>query len=156
MGEIFSDEWLSGWAELINSDGDIAARAPEGLWRVHVVVNGDDSSPYVAESETLQLMLHLEDGRCTRLERVDSPPGPRDLDFRFAGPATVFEKIAAGQLDPVDAGLEGQIAIAGDMRFLLRYAELVTEVMDLFMSKLETEWPRGKPPYEQAAPEEAS
>lgn len=147
MPDIFTGEWLASWTDLINSDPSLAERAPAGLWRVHVMISGDGVSPYISEGESYQLMLHLEDGRCSRLQRIDSPPGPRDLDFRFTAPAAVFEQVAAGQLDPVDAGLEGKIQIAGDMRFLLRYAELVTEVMKLYVEKLETEWPKGKPPY---------
>lgn len=147
MPEIFSDEWLASWADLINNDETLAERAPEGLWRTYVVIEGDGSSPYIPVGETVHMMLHLKDGRCERLERVDGPPGPRDLDFRFTGPAGVFEEVAAGLCDPVDAGLEGKIEIAGDMRFLLRFAELVTDVMELYITKLDTDWPRGKPPY---------
>lgn len=147
MPDIFTDEWLGSWSDLINSDQELAKRAPEGLWRIYVVINGEDGSPYIPGDETLQLMLFLKDGRCEKLVRVYEAPGPRDLDFRFTGPATVFEEIAAGLRDPVEAGLDGKIEIAGDMRFLLRYAELVTEVMELYTNKLATDWPKGKPPY---------
>ncbi len=151
MANIFSDEWLASWAELINSGMSLADSAPDGLWRIYVVIDGDSGSPYISEGESLQLSLHIEDGKCVKLETVDSPPGPRDLDFRFTGPATVFEEIAAGLRDPVDAGLDGHITIAGDMRFLLRYAELVTGIMELYTTKLETDWPKGKPPYDDGA-----
>lgn len=147
MPDIFSEEWLGSWADVINSDEDLAKRAPDGLWRIYIVINGDGNSPYIPQGEKLQLMFHLEDGRCVLLESVDEPPGPRDLDFRFTGSAAVFEEIAVGLRDPVESGLDGSIEIAGDMRFLLRYAELVTQVMELYTNKLATDWPHGKPPY---------
>lgn len=149
---VFSQPWLDQWAELINSDESLAQRAPEGVWRIYIRAEGDGVSPYVFAEETMHLMIHLEDGRCTRLERADEPPGPRDLDFRFSGPATVFEEIAAALRDPIQAGLEGHIKIAGDMAFLLRHAELVKEIVDLYVRRLETDWPKGRPPYEPAAP----
>lgn len=147
MADVFSSEWLAQWAELINSDEGLPDRAPPGLRRIYLRVDGDGVSPYVPEGQSLHLLLHLEDGRCTQLASAAEPPGPRDLDFRFSGPAGVFEEIAAGLRDPVDAGLEGHIKIAGDMGFLLRYAELVKEILDLYVERLETDWPKGKPPY---------
>lgn len=144
---VFSQPWLDQWAALINSNESLAERAPEGVWRMYVRSEGDGVSPYIPAGETMHLMIHLSDGRCTRLERTDAPPGPRDLDFRFSGPATVFEEIAANLRDPVQAGLEGDIKIAGDMAFLLRHAELVKELVDLYTGSLETDWPLGRPPY---------
>ena len=145
--EVFSPEWLAQWAALINSDESLGQRAPVGVWRIYLRAEGDEVSPYVPAGETMHLMLHLSDGRCTRLERTGAPPGPRELDFRFSGPASVFEEVAAGLRDPVDAGLQGDIKIAGDMTFLLRHAELVKEIVDLYVGRLETDWPRGRPPY---------
>ncbi len=147
MAEVFSAAWLARWAELINSDEGLPGRAPPGLWRIYLRIEGDSASPYVPEDEGLHVLLHLQDGRCTRLETSEGPPGPRELDFRFSGPALVFEEVAAGQRDPVDAGLEGGIEIAGDMSFLLRHAELVKEIVELYVQRLETDWPRGRPPY---------
>ncbi len=149
--EVFSPGWLGQWAALINSDESLPERAPAGVWRIYIRAEGDGVSPYVPEGETMHLMLHLDDGRCTRLERTAAAPGPRDLDFRFSGPAAVFEEVAAGLRDPVDAGLAGDIKIAGDMAFLLRNAELVKEIVDLYVGRLETDWPHGRPPYGDGA-----
>jgi hypothetical protein len=148
---VFSQGWLDQWAALINSDETLPGRAPAGLWRIHMRVEGDSISPYVAEGEVLHLMIHIEDGRCTRLERAAEGPGPRDLDFRFSGPAHIFEEVSAGLRDPVEAGLQGHIKIAGDMGFLLKQAELTQEIVELFMSRMETDWPEGKPPYGEAS-----
>lgn len=150
MADVFSDDWLAQWAELINSDETLPGRAPAGLWRIYLRIEGDDTSPYVPAQTGLHLLLHLKDGRCALLEKRAQPPGPRDMDFRFSGPASVFEQVAAGRRDPVDAGLEGDIKIAGDMAFLLRHAELVKEIVDLYVGRLQTDWPKGMPPYGDA------
>lgn len=148
---VFTQPWLDEWGAAINSDAALAQRAPEGIWRIYMRAEGDGVSPYIAQGETMHLMIHLDDGRCTRIERTDQPPGPRDLDFRFSGTATTFEEVAAGLRDPIEAGLEGRIKIAGDMSFLLRYAELVQELVKVYTGQLDTDWPRGRPPYGDAA-----
>lgn len=145
--EVFSQPWLDEWAGLLNADETLPERAPAGVWRIYMRAEGDGISPYVPQGEILHLMIHIEDGRCTRLERAPEAPGPRDLDFRFSGPASVFEEVAAGLRDPVEAGLQGDIRIAGDMAFLLRHAELTQEIVEVFITQLETGWPRGRPPY---------
>jgi hypothetical protein len=144
---VFSDSWLDQWSKLINADETLPARAPEGVWRIHMRIEGDGVSPYVPEGETIHLMIHITDGRCTRLERTADGPGPRDLDFRFSGPAHIFEEVSAGLRDPVEAGLQGHIKIAGDMSFLLKQAELTKEIVELFMNQMQTNWPHGMPPY---------
>lgn len=148
---VFTDGWLAQWSDLINADETLPGRAPEGLWRIHMRVEGDGISPYVGSTEEVHLMIHIEDGRCVRLERTADGPGPRDLDFRFSGPAHIFEEVSAGLRDPVEAGLQGHIKIAGDMGFLLKQAELTQEIVQLFMEQMETDWPHGRPPYGETA-----
>ena len=45
------------------------------------------------------------------------------------------------------AGLKGTIKIAGDMRILIKHAELVNVVQEVYTREVETTWPKGKPPY---------
>lgn len=45
------------------------------------------------------------------------------------------------------AGLKGTIKITGDMRILIRHAELVNVVHEVYAREVETTWPKGKPPY---------
>jgi hypothetical protein len=56
----------------------------------------------------------------------------------------VFEGVAAGLIDLVDVGLKGQIKITGDMRILIRHAELVNALYDVCAREVETLWPRAK------------
>jgi len=50
-------------------------------------------------------------------------------------------------VDPVEAGLKGTIKITGDMRILIKHAELVNVVNEIYSREVETTWPKGKPPY---------
>ncbi len=75
------------------------------------------------------------------------PPPRKEFDFIFEVPATVFEGVSAATVDPVEAGLKGTIKITGDMRILIRHAELVNVVHEVYAREVETTWPKGKPPY---------
>ena len=50
-------------------------------------------------------------------------------------------------VDPVQAGLKGTIKITGDMRVLIRHADLVNVLHRVYSREVETGWPRGRPPY---------
>jgi hypothetical protein len=47
----------------------------------------------------------------------------------------------------VEAGLKGTIKITGDMRILIKHAELVNVLHEVYTRDVETTWPKGKPPY---------
>jgi len=59
----------------------------------------------------------------------------------------VFEGVAAGLVDPVGAGLKGTIKITGDMRVLIKHADLVNVLYDVYSREVQTDWPKGRPPY---------
>ncbi len=151
MADIYSPEWYASLQALINGRDDLARRVPKEAWRILVQVEGDGLSPYVQQGRARCFLVLVAQGKCTACQELEGPPASRELDFRFRGPASVFEGIAAGLVDPVEAGLKGLIKITGDMRALLRHADLVTEVLQIYMQEVETVWPRGKPPYGRQA-----
>jgi hypothetical protein len=55
--------------------------------------------------------------------------------------------VVAGDLDFVEMGLKGTIAIRGDMRLLLQNADMINVIFDIYFQSDITEWPKGKPPY---------
>ena len=71
----------------------------------------------------------------------------KGLGFRFTGPATVVEEIAAGQRDFIEAGLKSAVNIRGGMRIFMRNAELAKLTADLYSQQVNTDWPKGKTPY---------
>ncbi len=81
-------------------------------------------------------------------EHLEKIPG-KGLNYRITGPASVFEGMAAGVLDPVEKGLDGTIKIRGDMRLLMQYAELSNVMFEIYTQSKVTEWPKGEPPYDK-------
>ena len=86
-------------------------------------------------------------GRVEVFERLPERFSGKGLNFRFTAPAEVWESVAAGETDPITAGLRGVIKVRGDMRFLMENADAVKLLIDLYGSQVDTEWPQGKPPY---------
>ena len=71
----------------------------------------------------------------------------KGLNYRISGPATVFESMAAGLMDPIEKGLDGTLNIRGDMRLLMQNADLANIIFEVYNSSELTDWPKGMPPY---------
>lgn len=147
MPAIYSQEWYEAMFRLANSRDDISEKVPQGEWRVAVEIHGDGKSPYVPEGTTKHFFIRFLDGKVVEYRESDERVSRKDLHYRFSGPASAFEGVAAGVLDPVEVGLNGTITVRGDMRFLLQHAEMVNVIFDVYTNSDVTEWPKGKPPY---------
>ena len=147
MPAIYTKDWYEELKDLLNRNEEVAKNAPRGKYKALAELRGDAQSPYLADGEKLFFVVHLDDGRCTDYFEVAEPPPRRECDFIFEVPAAVFEGVAAGLVDPVEAGLKGTIKITGDMRILIKHAELVNVVNEIYAKEVETTWPKGKPPY---------
>jgi hypothetical protein len=147
MAVIYSDDWCRDLMALVNGSDAFARRAPRGAVVMALEVIGDRTSPYVPAGSASHYLLRLEDGKVRDLHAVGAPPASEGLHFRFTAPATIWETIAAGLLDPITAGLRGQIRIRGDVRFLMQNADAVKILVDLYAAQGSTDWPAGRPPY---------
>lgn len=150
MPDIYSPEWYEAVKGAINARIPTLKGVPTGAWHVAVDIEGDGASPYVALGSARHFVIRIEDGMCAWYREVPEPatstPDTR-LDFRFVGPAAVFDEIAAGRRDPIDAALAGTIRVKGDMRFLMRQAAHVQVLLDAYTHHVDTSWPKGAPPY---------
>jgi putative sterol carrier protein len=147
MSAIYSTEWYDELKELLNRNPEVEKNAPQGGYKVLAEIRGDATSPYLPDGQVRRFVVRLVDGKCTEYEEVNEPPPRKEFDFVFEIPATVFEGVAAGLVDPVGAGLKGTIKITGDMRILIRHADLVNVLYEVYAREIETDWPQGRPPY---------
>jgi len=147
MPAVYSDEWYDDLKQMIESSREFAAKAPDKPIVMTLEIMGDGKSPYVPNDGALYYFLRLEEGKVTELHALTDKHDGKGLSFRFTAPATTWEEIAAGMLDPITAGLRGRIRIRGDMRFLMQNADAVKILVDLYAEQVETEWPSGRPPY---------
>lgn len=147
MPDIYTTEWYDELKNLLNDNPNLAKAAPGGELKVLGEFHGDGRSPYLEQGEQRFFVVHLNEGRCTDYYQVNEAPPRKEFDFIFEIPAAIFEEVAAGITDPVSAGLKGTIKITGDMRILIKHADLVNVVREVYTREVETTWPKGKPPY---------
>ena len=147
MPDVYTRDWSNAIQELLNGNAEVEKNAPRGRYKMLAEIHGDRPSPYVAEGEQRFFVVQFDEGKCTDYDELDEAPPRKDFDFIFEFPASVFEGVAAATVDPIDAGLKGTIKITGDMRILIRHAELVNVLRDVYAREVETTWPKGEPPY---------
>lgn len=151
MANIYTQEWFEAVKEAINRKLALMKEVPQGKWQISIKIVGDGRSPYVKEGQVREFLVALDQGKCLWYKELGAESGDSggavELDYRFTGGATVFDEIAAGILDPIDAVLSGDIKVKGDMRFLLRQAEQVQKLLEAYSREVKTDWPLGKPPY---------
>lgn len=147
MPDIYTTDWYEAVKEAINAAVDGLRDVPEGEWTICVEIVGDGVSPYAPASDMRRFLIRIEAGRCLWYRELEAEPDEK-LDYRFTGSASLFDGIAAAIVDPIDAVLHGAIHVRGDMRFLLRQAELVNVLLGAYTSGVDTTWPQGRPPYE--------
>ena len=145
MPAIYSEQWYDALKDLINRSKDVEKNAPRGKYHVLAEIRGDSRSLYLPPDDDRFFVILFEEGNCRSYEQVSVQPPRRGFNFIFELPASVFEGIAAGHIDLIDAGLKGAIKVTGDMRILIRHAELVNALYRIYAKEVETLWPKGKP-----------
>lgn len=148
MPDIYTSDWYEAVKSAINDAVTHLRDTPEGAWTICVEIVGDGLSPYVPADDIRRFLIRIEAGHCLWYRELDGDPDEK-LDYRFTGQSTVFDEVAASLLDPLDAVLHGSIKVRGDMRFLLRQAELVNVLLGAYTSGVDTTWPAGRPPYQK-------
>ncbi len=147
MASIYTDEWYQGILELANSRQDLAEKIPKGDWNVAVELVGDSISPYIPDGSVKNWYIKLINGKMIEFREEADKISGKGLQYRFSGPAHIFEGVAAGVVDPVEVGLNGTLTVKGDMRLLMQYAELTLVIFEVYSQNNITEWPNGIPPY---------
>ncbi|MHB1787325.1 MAG: SCP2 sterol-binding domain-containing protein [Acidimicrobiales bacterium] len=147
MADIYTPDWYDEVRAAINARVATLKGVPQGAWTCRVEIAGDGTSPYVDAGAERHFLVRIEGGQCSWYREVERGDESTELDYRFRGPATVFDEIVAGLVDPIDTALQGTVKVRGDMRFLMRQAELVKTLLEAYSTGMETAWPLGRPPY---------
>jgi putative sterol carrier protein len=145
MPAIYTEQWYQALKGLINQSKDVEKNAPRGAYKVLAEIRGDSRSLYLSPGDDRFFVILFEEGKCRSYQQVSPPPARKGFNFIFELPAYVFEGIAAGHIDLIDAGLKGLIKVTGDMRILIRQAELVNALYRIYAKEVQTLWPNGKP-----------
>ena len=147
MTDIYTSDWYEEVRNAMNARVATMKDLPVGALQIKIEICGDGVSPYVTEGSERHFLVSIEGGHCAWYREVDGDDPNVKLDYRFRGPATAFDEIAAGLRDPIDAALQGTVKVRGDMRFLMRQAEHVKVLLEAYTNGVQTSWPLGQPPY---------
>ncbi len=147
MSIIYTDQWYADMKAMVNGSPKFREMAPREKILATFEIIGDEQSPYVTNGNALYYLIRLEGGMVAEYGPLSARHDGKGLNFRFTAPAALWEGIAAGLVDPIQAGLRGTIKVRGDMRFLMQHAEAVKLLVDMYGHQVSTEWPQGKPPY---------
>lgn len=150
MPDVYTTPWYEAVKEAINAAVVKLKDVPSDSFTIQVEIVGDGKSPYVADGNVLKFLIRLEAGQCAWYREIEDDDPSVKLDYRFTGPALTFDGIAAAQIDPIDCALSGSIKVRGDMRFLMRHAEMVQVLLEAYSNGVDTTWPSGQPPYNGA------
>jgi len=153
MADIYSPAWYEEVRDAMNERVATMKDLPAGGLNIKIEIHGDGVSPYIADGSERHFLVRIEDGHCAWYREVGGDDAAVKLDYRFRGPAAVFDEIAAGLQDPIDAALHGTVKVRGDMRFLMRQAAHVNVLLDAYANGVHTTWPYGSPPYQAAGGE---
>ena len=143
MPDIFTQEWYDVMLELANSRDDLSQKVPQGEWKVAIEIEGDDISPYTPKGEFKYFYIHMVDGKIKELKPTQEKIKVKGLNYRITGPASVFESMAVGLMDPIEKGLDGTLSIRGDMRLLMQNADLANIIFEVYNSHEQSRWSRG-------------
>jgi putative sterol carrier protein len=147
MPEIYTTSWYDSMKEILNASDEVAKNAPQGVWNILAEIRGDGASPYISTGDVKRFAIVLDDGKCKSYEELAEPRSRKDFEFILEIPASLFERVVANQADPLEAGLKGDVKIVGDMRVLIQNAELVNTLSEIYQREVQTDWPKGAPPY---------
>ena len=151
MAEIYTTAWYDSMKEILNASDEVTKNAPQGVWNILAEIHADGVSPYISGDDVKRFAIVLDDGKCVSYQELTDAPARKDFEFILEMPAGLFERVVANQADPLEAGLKGDVKIVGDMRVLIQNAELVSILADIYQREVQTDWPKGEPPYEAAA-----
>jgi putative sterol carrier protein len=133
-----ADEWIAAWQDRLN-DNDAYADAAAG-WGVDF--DGDflfaiePDGTY--DGEPIYFFVELEDGTCHEAVSV-SDPEVVDYGFALEGPYSVWKRLIQGDLDVVEAVMDGDLDAHGSKMRVLQYHEATVEMGET-ASNVDTEF----------------
>lgn len=149
MPAVYTTDWYEAVKEAINARVATLKDVPRDGFTIAVEIVGDGKTPYVAEGDVRRFLIRIEAAQCAWYRELDEDDPSVKLDYRFTGPGSDFDAIAAGLTDPIDAALSGTIKVRGDMRFLMRQAQMVQTLLEAYSQDVDTTWPKGRPPFDE-------
>lgn len=123
-----SSDWLDAYVELINTSSTFAEAAKTFEADLSYVFEAD---PDHGHHDDVWASAGVSGGVC-RWWRYDvGPEAGSRAEFVLRAPYSLWKAVILGQVDPMEAMLDGDLAVTGHLPTLLRYVRAANELVNL-------------------------
>lgn len=123
-----SAEWLDEYVEAINGSADFAEAAKTFEAELSYVFEAD---PDEGHYEDVWASAGVKDGYCHWWRYGVTPEEGAKAEFVLRAPYSMWKEIILGNVDPMEAMLDGDLAVTGHLPTLLRYVRAANELVNL-------------------------
>lgn len=137
MAKFATKEWFEAFSDVLRGDQEYIDAVKEWDKTMLLVIRGEVGSDYIKEGENLIVLLDIYKGDVKDPKFFDTEDV--EADFVFDMNADTFEAIAKGEVNVVTALGKGDVAVKGDMTYLLEFAEGISKFNEN-LTNVPTEW----------------
>ncbi|MFB0560311.1 MAG: SCP2 sterol-binding domain-containing protein [Candidatus Lokiarchaeia archaeon] len=137
MAKFATKEWFEAFIHVLRGDQEYLDAVKEWDKTILLIIRGEADSDYIKEDENLIAFLDIYKGdvRDPKLFETEDV----EADFVFEMGVNTFEAIAKGEVNVVTALGKGDVAVKGDMTYLLEFAEGLSKFNEN-LTNVPTEW----------------
>ncbi|MGA8113513.1 MAG: SCP2 sterol-binding domain-containing protein [Actinocatenispora sp.] len=123
-----SSEWLDAYVDAINTSADFAEAAKTFRADLSYVFEAD---PDYGHETDVWARAGVKDGVCEWWHYDVPPEEGAKAEFILRAPYSMWREIILGEVDPMEAMLDGDLAVTGHLPTLLRYVRAANELVTL-------------------------
>lgn len=126
-----SSEWLDAYVAAINDSAEFADAARTFRADLSYVFEADPDWGHDAD---VWARAGVHDGVCEWWRYDVGPTDGGQAEFVLRAPYSMWREIIQGEVDPMEAMLDGDLAVTGHLPTLLRYVRAANELVALAAS----------------------
>ena len=130
-----SDEWAKALRDELNRSSTYAEVAQTWEGAINFVIEDVLDS----DGKPIALWVDLWHGQCRDAKQVD-PSAPIEAPYTIQAPLAKWKKVIGKQIDPIQAMVNDQLRVKGNMVQLLKYTKAAQELVEC-ATRVPTDFP---------------
>ncbi|MDF9817157.1 SCP2 sterol-binding domain-containing protein [Streptomyces sp. SPB162] len=123
-----SGDWLDEYVARINTSPEFAEAARTFEADIAYVF---EAEPELGHQADVWARAGVGGGKCLWWNYDVTPQEGRESQFILQGPYSLWKQIIQGELDPMEAMLDGELAVTGHLPTLLRYVRAANALVSI-------------------------
>ncbi|MFB6894217.1 SCP2 sterol-binding domain-containing protein [Kitasatospora sp. NPDC056327] len=123
-----SSAWLSSYVGLINASEEFEEAAMTFQARIAFVFEAEQDAGVPAD---IWCSTEFGEGKCRFAAYDVGKEGAGDPTFVIRAPYSVWKSVIAGETDPIEGMLDGDLMVTGHLPTLLKYVRATDELVSL-------------------------